>query len=206
MLYLDEDTQLVKVTNEGMSLKEVKDLWNRDKKTGKSFFKKCITYIYYTYKNRGIFSNYPLKKRQELVVNKYCSSETVKYFEENEQIKKVIELYKGIELTFVENVYEDIKADIYELIDNMRKIPWYLTKQMDVEIGYEVKVEGKKAKQPQTKNVRTAVKINNFAEKVAALDKIDKLLDKEESLRERVDKERILRNVGINDYMYDKRQ
>lgn len=182
MLYLTEEGE-IKITDEGMQLPTVRELWNSDKRSmSKPFFFKCMTYIYWMYKKDGEYRNHPYKKRRELA--EQHAKDSWKIFEENTRVKAVVNTYLENQLTLTERLYENIKRDIADCIEHLASIPIKRKIKETIEID-DVDNQGNNIK----RKIKIDLEIDNSIEKSKALDLAEKLVEKEESLRKKIVKD-----------------
>lgn len=182
MLYLED--KKVKITEDGLCIPAVKELYADDRHTDKPWFNKCITYIYWAYKKDGEYRNLVKRKRQMLAADH--TGESFERFEENIAVIKVINLYIELQLSPVERLYEGIKADIDEMLERIRKIPF--TKEIKVEMFVDVPVS-ELSNETVKKPIKQIVEMDNSEEKFKAINRADQLIDLEEKLRKKVIKE-----------------
>lgn len=175
-LYLENSE--VKITKEGMLHKEVKDLYNVDKRNeSKPFFFKALTYIYWAYKKDGEYRYKYLSDRRRLAAEHACDD--VKKFEEHEKIKSVIKLYIDLQTTLTERLYLGLKNDYENLVERIKNIP--TTRKIKFDTVIEVNGELQK--------VEKLVEIDNWKEKSEAITMSEKLIEWEEKLRKKLYKE-----------------
>ncbi|MCK9281871.1 MAG: hypothetical protein M0P71_14695 [Melioribacteraceae bacterium] len=183
-LYLDEENN-VKVTQEGMCLEEVLDLYKTDKRSeSKPFFYKCMTYIYWTYKLDGEYKNNLLSQRKKLAL-KHSGGE-IADFEENKKVRNVILRYIEDQTTHTSRLYNKILKDIDELITYLSDIP--LKIKHKVECTVKVPAYATSSEMVDYK-VSQYIEIDNSEEKFKCLKKCSDLIDFEETLKKKVMKE-----------------
>jgi hypothetical protein len=144
MCFIINEEGKIDVTKEGMQLPEVIALYKTDKREGKSFFKKCITYIFYVYNPEGIFKNMLLSKRRKKVCDTYLTGDDPKGFEENELIQKVIDVYIDLCTTPTERLLLGTINKIDGLLTRQDKVPLTRIVMLEVEndgVKQKVKVE-----------------------------------------------------------------
>ena len=198
MLYLENEE--VKITDEGMLLPEIKELYSRDKRNeSKPFFKKCLVYMYWGYKKEGEWSNHLPKKRLEMAAK--MAEVSVSDMEDHPAIKKAIKAYVDNQTTLTERLYLGVKKDIEDILELIQGIPF--EKEIKVELMIDVpEYEGsnKLIKVP----IKQMVKMDNSAEKAKALSRVEQLIDLEERLRKKIIKEN-LEKRGRGERLFDRR-
>jgi hypothetical protein len=136
-LYLTEETEpRVDITKEGMQLPEVIALYKTDKtRDSKSFFKKCITYIYYTYNPDGMFKNILPSLKRKKVCETFLKGTDWKELEDNRLIQDVIRIYIDYCTTPTEKLIFGVIRRIDELLQRLDNIP--LTRKIKIEIEHD---------------------------------------------------------------------
>ena len=125
-LYLDDKTKEVCITNEGLTLPEVKALIQNDKTQGKKKFQRALIYMYYVYNVNGLFSNKLPEERRKIVCNTYLDAVDASVYEENPIVKRVIDRYIDLNYTPTEQLYERLKLDIQNMLKKISSIPFDL--------------------------------------------------------------------------------
>lgn len=127
-LYLDDANNEIKVTAEGMALEEVRALFATDKSTNKVLFRDWIKYIYWVYRREGTFSNSLISERRKEICQRFFPNKTWEYFENNDKLKAVIQLYLRTQYTHWEILFERWKEDVDQYVTYLTSIPYYKIK------------------------------------------------------------------------------
>lgn len=190
-LYLEDGK--VKVTEEGMALPEVQDLYNSDKRSAsKPFFYKCMTYIYWAYKVDGEWENRPYKERRKMSASQ-AGVEDYKEIDEHPKVQKIIKMYKNDFLTMSERMYEGVKIKIADVIEKINEIQLTKNIKENVEVWFEnPHKDGEKEKH----TVRIDIDYDNSKEFESTLGIAQKLAEREQALKKTVIKERQMNRDG----------
>jgi len=137
MCFIIDNDGKIEVTKEGMQLPEILALYKTDKREGKSFFKKCITYIFYVYNPEGIYKNLLPRIKRKKVCDTYLAGEDWKGFEENKHVQEVIKTYVELQTLPSERLLIGTITSIDGMLERMNKIP--LTKTITIEVEHEDK-------------------------------------------------------------------
>ena len=189
MLYLEKER--VQITEEGMMLPEVKEIWNRDKHSAKPYFNKVITYLFWMYKKDGEYQNHPIKRRMELAGN--MAGVNPKDMEDCPHIRKLISAYVENETTLTERLYLGIKKDINDILEYVKDIPFVVKEKVEVDVDVP-KFAGSTDTVKHT--IKVEVEVDNTEKKWKAMERADKLIDFEEKIRKKVIKEAQLKRSG----------
>lgn len=188
MSFLKFEDDRVKVTEQGMTLPPVRDLWSVDKTGGHKFFNSAITYIYHMYHKGNAFENLPLDIARKRVCGIYCNGVNPDKFEKNKRVKAIIELYIELSYSIVErSYYFNIKKDIEDLHKRLDAIPF--EKEAKVETTVMIPVS-KDSDEMVAHKVDAKIMIDNSKEKMNVLNMVVKLYDLESLLKGKVEQEK----------------
>jgi len=174
MCFLDieeEDGKII-ISKEGMQLASVKALYNTDKNAGKTFFKKCMTYIFYVYNPEGIYKNKLLSIRQKEVCEKYLDGEDWDKYNSNKKLQDVVIDYLDLCLTPTEQLVIKFNKEIDNILQRLSEIP--NTREMIFDFDVDGRIEKKKIIADNSKEKKEAIEIGI------------KLLDYQKLLKEKV--------------------
>ena len=173
MCFIINDEGKIDVTKEGMQLLEVQALYKTDKREGKSFFKKCITYVFYVYNPDGIYKNMLPRLKRKKVCDTYIGGDDPKSFEDNKLIQDVIKIYIDTCTTPTERLILGVNADIDELLQRIKDIPYVRKHKIDVDLE-------------DGKVITKMVEVDNSEEKGKAIMLALKLVDYQEALKKKL--------------------
>lgn len=197
MLYLENEE--IKITEEGMQLSEVQDVYKDDKHSGKPYFKKVITYLYWAHKKDGEWQNHFPSKREEMSAEKAGLS--IIEIRKHSKLKALIKAYVDNQTTLTERLYIGVKRDIEEVLELINSIPY--VRKIQVELTVDIpKFEGSSGliKYP----VKQIVEVDNSKEKTEAIKRVESLIELEERLRKKIIKDAQISKTK-NGRMFDKR-
>jgi len=163
-LDIEEDGKII-ISKEGMQLASVKALYNTDKNAGKTFFKKCMTYIFYVYNPEGIYKNKRLSLKRKEVCEKYINGEDWKKYEDNKHIQSVIKDYIEFGTTLTDQLIYGLGKDIDDVLTNIKEIPFKKRQMIEIDvngrmISKEVNTDNSEEK---TKAIANAIKLLDYA-------------------------------------------
>jgi hypothetical protein len=184
MSFLVLNNGKVEFTEEGKTLPVVIELYNSDKRVNKKFVDDTATYIFYVYKNDGVYENKLPQARRQMVIEKHLPERTIKDFENNRIVKSLIALYIELQYTPVEQLYLGLKRDIEDLLKRVGNIEY--EKEIMVEFDADVVVENENT----TKHFKQRVMMDNSVEKDKAMALATKLIDFDEKLKAKIYKEK----------------
>lgn len=197
-MFLVLDGNKVIVTEEGMMIKAVKELYDEDKSPDKETFYDIMKGLYFIYRPDSIFQNISLSQREEKV------SETVlkkpwSHYMKDPRVKKLAELYVSmITSPSVKNL-ERIKEDIEKLHEHLAQIPMEYTTTIDQDVEVDVKGEKKLVR------VKKKVKISNIEQKEKVYASFLKIQQTYEKMREIVEHEMMIKKTtNTGKRMFDK--
>jgi len=171
-------------TKEGQTLPAVIELYNSDKHVIKKLVDDTATYIFYVYKNDGVYENKLPQARRQMVIEKHLLERSIKDFENNRIIKSIINLYIELQYTPVEQLYLGLKRDIEDLLKRVGNIEY--EKEVMVEFEAEVVVNNEK----EVKHFKQRIMMDNSSEKEKAMSLATKLIDFDEKLKAKIYKEK----------------
>lgn len=181
MSFLVLNNGKVEFTEEGKTLPAVIELYNSDKRVNKKFVDDSATYIFYVYKNGGVYENKLPQARKQMVIEKHLPERSIKDFENNRIVKSLIALYVELEYTPVEQLYLGLKRDIEDLLKRVGNIEY--EKKVLVEWDSETSIG-------EVKHFKEWVLMDNSAEKEKAMNLATKLIDFDEKLKAKIYKEK----------------
>lgn len=182
-LYIEEDK--ICITKEGMLIPEIIDLYKIDKSNAeKVLFRKWITFMFYAYKQDGVYQNMLPSKRVEQACK--LSEVDIEFVKSNEKLHRAIKIYQDTQTTLNERLYNGVKDDIEATLDSIRQVP--LKKQIYVEVTVNIP-ESANSSNTVPYNVKQQVEMINIEEKTKLLNMSEKLIELEERLRKKIIKE-----------------
>ena len=181
MSFLELKNGKVEFTEEGKTLPSVIELYNSDKRIIKKFVDDTATYIFYSYKNGGVYENKLPNARKQMVIDKHLPERTIKDFENNRIVKSIIALFIELEYTPVEQLYLGLKRDIEDLLKRVSNIEY----EKNILVEWDSEVDG-----GETRHFKQWVLMDNSAEKEKAMTLATKLIDFDEKLKAKIYKEK----------------
>lgn len=182
MLYLENDE--VKITDEGMMFPEVKELYKKDRRNeSKPFFKKCITYIFWAYKEDGELRMLLPKKRRLKAADLAGVAEND--MENDNKILDVIKLYKDLQKTPSQHLLDAAIKRVEETIEWLNSIPIKKIEKQKVKVSYSV--PGKD--EVETQYIPVEVEIDNSDEVKKGMQMANMLADQIDTLKKKIIKE-----------------
>lgn len=102
------------VIPEAMELKEIKSLWDSDKTKGKIYFERYIKYIFYVYREEGIYRNQFITTRKRLTCVQQLNIKETEWesIEKNKYVKALIKWYQENSLSKEERLLVALDEDI----------------------------------------------------------------------------------------------
>jgi len=190
-LYIDKDSEEVKIRPEAMALLSVKELYASDKRPGeieKPFFKRCLKYIYHTYYNEHpVLKNTLPNERKTRVAEMYFSDDAridINGFEKNKKVLAVINDYLISQDTVSSKSYRTILKKIEEVIEHIGTIPLKKYQQIkDQRVTCMVAAGENDTLIEKEFFITTEIEIDNIKEYTESLKTWDQLLDFEEKIK-----------------------
>jgi hypothetical protein len=139
-------------TDDGHTLKEIQKIYNNDKTgKGKTYFNDVITAIYYLYKPRGVYWNKSLQERIEIVNSDHLKNQKWEQLLKMDGVRELVEKYINLSWTINDKLYDDIKSDVDEVLNELHKVPTTITIEINAEaevlcddgVVHKVKVSAK---------------------------------------------------------------
>lgn len=184
-MFLDTDEEdRVRVKKGGMKIPSLIDLYNTDKRPGKTFFEKCITLMYHKNKRIHQFSNLGPKERLEKVKSVYFPDYDISKILENPKYIAAEEDYITLELTSTQRLYEGIKKSIEYWNTYMSKIP--MTKEVMYNGMHDVTIDTDNGPKVVQMAIKTKIHIDNSEEYLKAMKNAEEMLEREEKIRKKV--------------------
>ncbi len=184
MEVLELKDEEVRVIEEAEGLPQIKKLKTRIMQN-KKFFNDIIRYVFYLHSRKSPFRDRPPEERRQKIMKTFFSTRNKRDFENSKGYNEFLEWYLDFTKSYKEKMYENHLADIEQMGINMSKIPFTRKKK----IIKTVKV--KHEKEWFDIDVDTEIEIDNTAEKLASLDLMTKLIEKEEFLKKKIEEEYI---------------
>lgn len=191
-LYIEDG--IVKVTEEGMDLPVVRDLYNADKTKTKKFFMDSLKYTYYVYKKNGVYDGIFEGYRKKMVVERHLPGREIQHFEDNKRVRALITEFQNLQLTKIERFYYQLEKDIEQLIERIHSIPY--TRKVKARIPVE--------QDGETTYVEQMVEMENYKEKTEAIMTAEKLIDYEGKLRDKILKDKTSKKKKSSQRLFDK--
>ena len=194
----EEDGRIV-VRKGGMNIPSLLDLYNTDKRPGKSFFEKCITLMYHKNKRIHDFQNLGPQERLQKVKMIYFPDYDINKILSNQRYIDAEEDYILLEYTPTQRLYEGIKKSIEHWKLYMSNIP------MQKEIMYngfqDVVVDTDDGPKKMNLPIKAKILIDNSDEYIKALKNAEDMLEREEKMRKRMLTEEQKQRVSSGDSM-----
>ncbi len=151
----------------------------------KKFFDESIRYMFYMHSRKSVFRDMPPQQRQKKIFETFFPERKLTEFENSKGFKEFKEFYLEFTKSYKERMYENHLADIEQMAINISKIEF--TKKKKIVRTIKVKV----GKDWFDVDIDTELNVDNTSEKLAAMDLMTKLIEKEEFLRKKIDEEYI---------------
>lgn len=196
MSFLYIENGVVGITEEGMALPAVQDVYNSDRTTTKKFFNDVIRYVFFVYKKDGVYQDLFLGYRKKLTLERHLPDRKEDDFEKNIRVINFISEYQQRQLSKAERFLFQLEIDMEALLKRITEIPY--TKKVKVNIPV---VDQNGAEQ----RVSTVIDMENYDEKAKAIMLADKLIDYQDKLRNKIFKEKVDTKVGGQMRMFDKK-
>lgn len=194
----------VKVTEQGKALKEVQELRKSDRTKNKQAFKKWLRFIYFSYDKKSIYRNYLPNEREKAVKDALFPDDTLHYFTRNPKLQNVAKLLVELSYTFKEKLYRKLLIDIEDMLERVSDVQMTRTVRITAPKEIEFYSETLKGQVKERVNIDTRIIVDNSEEKFKALELLEKLLKKEEILKDKLKAEEIeLRTDGSQKRMFD---
>lgn len=188
-------------TEEGMSLTEVKRIFNNDKTSAeeKRFFNDTITAIYFIYTPRGIYWNKSIEERISIINSDHLIGRTWDTIISKKGVRELVFKYVDLTHTINDKLEDGLKSDINALLNTLKEVPAEISLTLsqheevlcDDEIVRKVKIEHK-------------VKIPNFTGKKSLWDTSLSLSRALKEIQENLKQEAIKRDMDEEiERMYD---
>ena len=200
-IFFDEDNEEIKVTPQAMELPEVKVLFRRDKSMGKKFFKKNITFLYYTEHKDS-----PISHKLEAVKIKDAKRmyDWLRDFDHTNihyiELKKV---FKAFHYSMKEVRYLKVMEDVESMINMAMDVPLQIEK--DIEFTRTISTFDEKGNPvDRTITLNEKILIDNSTEKTKAisniqsLNKLVELLTKEVKIEYKREQSNLTRSMFDN--------
>lgn len=134
MIFIFENGK-VDLIPEAKSLPEIKNLKAIDKTKGKVYFYMWITYLYYVYRQNGLYENlFTLSRKRQVCVDQLKKSgEFYKDIENKKEVKALINWYQENSKTKEERLLESLDSDIEVYLEHLKNIPYEITVKIEEE-------------------------------------------------------------------------
>ena len=193
-LYIEDG--VVRITQEGMVLPQVQEVYAADRSTTKKFFNDVIRYIFFVYKKDGVYQDLFLNYRRKLVLERHLPDRKEDDFEKNIRVINLITEYQQRQLSKVERLLFQLELDMELLLKKITEIPY--TKKVKVSVPV-IDQMGDERKIP------TIIEMENYEEKAKAIMLADKMIDYQDKLRAKVIKEKSSERGGGQLRLFDKK-
>ena len=188
-LYLEND--VVKISEQAMALPESKAVWNMDKHKGKPFFNNVITFTFYMYHPESIYRNLDSRMRKSKIIKVHFPG--LRYeIDQDQRVKDFIDTFNMLSKTQKERILDTMIKDLEDMMDHLAKIEFQ--KRIDEVHTVFVKCPAKGEEIPVDVKVKKVV--DNSQEKMKAMKLIEDAMEREEALRKKVEKERLMSKLG----------
>lgn len=199
-MFLEEDEELrIVVKKGGMKIPSLLDLYNTDKRPGKSFFEKCITLMYHKNKRVHEFQNLGPQERLQKIRMIFFSDYDINKILNNPKYIAAEEDYILLEYTPTQRLYEGIKKSIEHWKLYMSNIP--MQKEIMYNGNHEVVVETDEGTKKLNLPIKAKILIDNSDEYIKALKNAEDMLEREEKMRKRMLTEELKQRVSSGDSM-----
>ena len=200
-LYLEDD--VVRINEQAMTLPETKAIWGMDKRRHKKYFQKIITYTYYMYHRDSIYRNLDISDRRKKIMSTYFpDSRKHDEIESDYRVQAFINIYNELSKTQKERIRDSMIKDLEQMADHLSKIEFQ--KKIDETHTIMVKCPEKGEEIPVDVKVKKI--IDNSQEKLKAMKLIEETMDREEAIKKKIEKERLMEGLQgqTNRRMFDK--
>ena len=194
----EEDGRIV-VRKGGMNIPSLLDLYNTDKRPGKSFFEKCITLMYHKNKRIHDFQNLGPQERLQTVKMIYFPDYDINKILSNQRYIDAEEDYILLEYTPTQRLYEGIKKSIEHWKLYMSNIP--MQKEIMYNGFHDVVVDTDDGPKKMNLPIKAKILIDNSDEYIKALKNAEDMLEREEKMRKRMLTEEQKQRVSSGDSM-----
>lgn len=191
-LYLDEH-QNVRLKNEAKLLPCIKDLRSNNEYNNEEKFNKVITIIFHCYSPNHMFSNFGELERIDKVSYSLYGGEDINKILENEKVRNVIKEYKELSTTPIQRLYNTIKTNIDEWKLHISNIPIKKRVKVSKAVQIDVNENGENIKKDIV--VDTYIDVDNSKEALEAIKTADAMIDLEEKIRRKVQREEVESDV-----------
>ena len=198
-MFLDIEEGKVFVKKGGMSIPSLLDLYNSDKRPGKSYFEKCITLMYHRNKRDHELCNLGPIERLERIKKMYFPEYDIKKITENNKYLNAEDDYICLEYTPSQRLYEGIKKTIEHWKIYMANIP--MTKEMMYNGNHEVVIDSEDGPKKVIIPIKAKIQIDNTEEYLKAMKNAEDILEREEKMRKRIINESQKAKVSEGDSM-----
>lgn len=199
-MFLEENEELrIVVKKGGMKIPSLLDLYNTDKRPGKSFFEKCITLMYHKNKRVHEFQNLGPQERLQKVRMIFFPDYDINKILTHPKYIAAEEDYILLEYTPTQRLYEGIKKSIEHWKLYMSNIP--MQKEVMYNGTHEVVVDTDDGPKKMNLPIKAKILIDNSDEYIKALKNAEDMLEREEKMRKRMLTEELKQRVSSGDSM-----
>lgn len=199
-MFLEEDEELrIVVKKGGMKIPSLLDLYNTDKRPGKSFFEKCITLMYHKNKRVHEFQNLGPQERLQKVRMIFFPDYDINKILIHPKYIAAEEDYILLEYTPTQRLYEGIKKSIEHWKLYMSNIP--MQKEIIYNGNHDVVVDTDDGPKKMNLPIKAKILIDNSDEYIKALKNAEDMLEREEKMRKRMLTEELKQRVSSGDSM-----
>lgn len=194
----EEDGRIV-VKKGGMNIPSLLDLYNTDKRVGKTFFEKCITLMYHKNKRVHELQNLGPQERLQKVKMMFFPDYDINKILTNQKYIAAEEDYILLEYTPTQRLYEGIKKSIEHWKLYMSNIP--MQKEIMYNGTHEVVIDTDEGPKKMMLPIKAKINIDNSDEYIKAMKNAEDMLDREEKMRKRLLTEDQKQRVSSGDSM-----
>lgn len=199
-MFLEENEELrIVVKKGGMKIPSLLDLYNTDKRPGKSFFEKCITLMYHKNKRVHEFQNLGPQERLQKVRMIFFPDYDINKILIHPKYIAAEEDYILLEYTPTQRLYEGIKKSIEHWKLYMSNIP--MQKEIIYNGNHDVVVDTDDGPKKMNLPIKAKILIDNSDEYIKALKNAEDMLEREEKMRKRMLTEELKQRVSSGDSM-----
>jgi len=177
------------VSDEGMQLPCVQNLFRKDKTKTKSYFEKSKIYVYHVFTKKHDLNFLSFSSRTERVQELYLPNYDISKIVTDPLVQEIVKEYKFQQFTTNELAYEALKEDFVKLKKFISNIPYEIEKDITETIVVEFPYDGKIIEQRIP--IKTTIKVDNSEARYKAMAQLKQLLILEKDIRNLIEEEEI---------------